>query len=146
MRRKTKTSTKLKRKGGFIELQEPIIPDPYPNSYSDRIDAPIWNEMKRLINKIPNESEFTRKYLIDELKKYYNFGLYYITTSTIDNYRLGLTKMGFIEIIKRGVYKKITSIPEELTTSHLHKFSRNENSWYSWFVEKEDLPKVLNKL
>lgn len=90
---------------------------------------PLWECIKKYINKIEVGKTFTRKEMIDYLytNKPYDKQL------TMDSYRLSLESCGFIEKTDNvGVYLKKYDIPMELKTSTIRKAMRDP-SWKQWF-------------
>lgn len=73
-----------------------------------------------------NESEpITRNQILDLLDKKIPFKRYLngkrYVPSTIDIYRLMLTKLGYLKVIKYGVFSIEKTIPTDLTSSKLRK-------------------------
>lgn len=109
-----------------------------------------WVKLQNYINKFPIGSEITRQQIINDVIYRFidvNFK-YYSNDYTVDYYISDLKKIGFLEIVKRGVYKKKYNIPKSLTTTILKDFARKK-TWKSWFiplyeilgVKEKDVPK-----
>lgn len=72
----------------------------------------VFGQVKRYINRFDSCETFTRKALIGR-----NFG----NEVTIDIYRAWLTAAGYLEIVKRGVYRRLRYIPPSLTLLQLRR-------------------------
>lgn len=64
------------------------------------------------MNRFDSCETFTRKALVGR-----NFG----NEITIDIYRAWLTAAGYLETVKRGVYRRLRYIPSSLTLSQLKR-------------------------
>jgi len=94
----------------------------------------IWDLMRKFINSKKDGSIFSRKQLYSYIyERHFNYH------GTPDTYRNQLNKIGVLETVSPGKYKKLRGIPKELTTSLLRELS-NKNSWKSWFILLDHLP------
>ena len=91
----------------------------------------ILNSHKKVHDSIANsENEpITRSLIISKLNKKIPFPIFlngkiHVPT-TIDTYRLMLTKVGYLKSIKSGIYIVVKLIPTDLTTTQLKKEYKN---------------------
>lgn len=56
--------------------------------------------------------------------------------STIDTYRMLFTKIGVLESVKRGIYKKTRNIRNDISLSLIREMVYEDN-WKSWFIQIE---------
>jgi len=98
---------------------------------------PIWTLLKKYINSLEIGRKFRRKNL---LRSVYDMNVSEAlnhSQTSIDTYRVYITRLGCIEHVKRGVYKKIMDVPEQLTSSNAKKLAYEEK-WKIWFMLPED--------
>lgn len=65
-----------------------------------------WLEVRTFFNTEAKDNHVTREELLD----------YFCMNSkdTIDQYRMLLTRFGYVEVVKRGLYKLVKQIPAKL--------------------------------
>lgn len=81
-----------------------------------------WQSFLEQISKIKIGDTLLRRDLTDANK-----------VTTMDNYRMLLSKLGVFETIAPGEYKKLRNIRTDITLRYVRELS--ENSWKSWFVK-----------
>ncbi len=101
-------------------------------------DKSIWFLLKKYINNLKVNEEFTRTDLlscvyIDEIIS----GMKACQT-TVDQYRRYITINGFLSHIGYAKYKKLKNIPENVSIYKL-KIHVYDKSWKSWYIKPEDL-------
>lgn len=95
----------------------------------------IWGDMKDFINRKENGEIIKRQEILEHIfpspyRTIFNRG-------SVDVYRSNLTKLGILEVIKAGVYKKLRDIPEDLSCSLLQKIALDK-TWKQWFVPLDE--------
>lgn len=101
-------------------------------------DDSIWQELKNFINKQDDGYIFTRK----EIMEY--FSNYSYLTPSIDVYRAYITRLGCLQSVGRGKYKKNLSIPSKLSLNKMMKIFKDENGIIN-FQRKYKIKKVFNE-
>jgi len=97
-------------------------------------DLPVWTLFKIFINDLKKDEIFTRKELLNFI---YTVPMSSYETS-VDMYRSNVTKLGFLESVERGKYKKLFDIPINVTTTKIMKIIRSKRSWKEWFIPLHD--------
>ena len=94
----------------------------------------IWSIIREFVNTININDTFTRKELLFYIYEENSVDAH---RHTPDCYRNDLCHCCFIEKTdKRGVYKKLRHIPENMTTSQVRTIGYDK-TWTEWFVPLE---------
>lgn len=99
----------------------------YPMLQGDPETTTAWFLLKKYINKLTVDQEFTRQ----ELRNYIYLPNIHIG-STLDTYIHALIIVNVVEKIKPGLYKCLRGIPDKLTVTKLKKLAYSK-SWETWF-------------
>lgn len=97
----------------------------------------IWDKFKDYINSFEDEDLITRKNMITSLRDVDYYFAKKRNVTTIDTYKNYVTQGEFLETVSPGTYKKLRSIPKNLTLSILKKVVY-ERKWILWFAKPED--------
>jgi len=98
---------------------------------------------KRLVEYINSKQE-NEIILRAEMRKYITKNGKNTTTTTLDNYRLILYRLGIIGWVTWGKYRKIKDIPTTLSSSKAREIAFDD-SWKRWFTPLEMLDELSNE-
>lgn len=104
-----------------------------------------WNKFRNYINQTKIGDNITRQGFLKEVYKTRKVWTSYSTLTTIDAYRLSLTKLGILTLITPGVYKVNYHINENTSIGKIQKLAYRPRSWRNWFIEWEDIVKNIIK-
>lgn len=95
-----------------------------------RNEKSLWDITKDFLKTIKTGKKFKRKELLE-----YVYGTSSISSSqvAVDSYRNALEAVGFIQTTKRGQYRKLYPIPDNLSITKLQNAFKDK-SWKGWFV------------
>jgi hypothetical protein len=98
-----------------------------------------WNFICKFINSYNDGDIVTRK----EMREAFVLAKYGINSevfirSTLDGYKRLLTRIGVLEDVSRGKYKKLHSIPSTLTSTGARRIATELPNWKDWFMTIED--------
>jgi len=97
-------------------------------------DRSIWELFKEFFNTIEIGGEFTRKEMFDACyDKSVSDSMRGCKTATPDAYRCYLKKIGLVDLVKPGRYKKLMNLPD-LPIATIQKASKESNLWKEWFI------------
>ena len=95
----------------------------------------LWSSVKEAINSYDIDQHFTRKGLRKRIREIHGTPF---SQASMDHYRLSLTNIKVLTWIDEGLYQKKQDIPDELTTTIMHKIEielRWRPSWKDWFLK-----------
>jgi len=97
----------------------------------------VWELTKKFINNLEVNHKFSRSNLLRAVYELDVAVTYGQRECAADAYRRALEKVGCIEFVSRGLYKKIKPIPLNLTTNKLQE-AAYDSSWKNWFIPLEE--------
>jgi hypothetical protein len=97
----------------------------------------VWELTKKYINNLKVNKQFGRSNLLRAVYELEVATAYGQRECAADSYRRALEKVGCIEFVSRGIYKKIKPIPLNLTTNKLQE-AAYDSSWRTWFIPLEE--------
>ena len=96
-----------------------------------------WHLLRDYINSTKIGELITRKEINKEIYKDPVVWKGYSRVTTLDGYRLSLTHLGILHVIKRGVYRVDHHINTDVTMSLIKEFAYKNPSWRDWFIPEE---------
>jgi hypothetical protein len=67
----------------------------------------------------------------------------YSRMSTVDGYRIALSRLGILTPVKRGVYKVKHHIRSDITFQKIKGRAYGPRDWRQWFIQLEEKQKGL---
>lgn len=98
-----------------------------------------WKTLIKYINKKEVGEIILRKELIQDLSE--SFRSY----STVDFYREVLCRIGTLQYVSRGQYRKLRDIPKDLSSSNAREYAFMKPQWKRWFIPFDEFIKNKKK-
>ena len=104
-----------------------------------------WNKFREFVNKSPIGSIITRQEVLFYV--YENRGQWkgYSRQTTVDGYRLILDRLGIVIKYKRGQYRVMHHVREDVTLETLKRLAYPKRGWQEWFIPASDRRKRVIK-
>lgn len=102
-----------------------------------------WEKFRDYINASEIDSDITRKELLLHVYKDPKEWKLYSRMSTMDGYRLALSRLKILVPVKRGVYKVKHHIRSDITFQKIKERAYGSRDWKDWFIRLEDKQKGL---
>jgi hypothetical protein len=122
-------------KSKYIMLKGTNEQKPERIAITSKKKKPLWVLFKDYINSLNENQIFTRGDLFDAIyEERTSLAIRSLETS-IDHYRLYACHIGFLDRVETGTYRKLHSIPDNMTVTMMKKWAYNDLTWKDWFID-----------
>lgn len=107
---------------------------------------PLWVLFKEYINSLDENQVFTRGNLFDAIyEEKTSLAVRGLETS-VDHYRCYACRIGFLDHIKTGTYRKKHSIPDNMTVTMMKNWAYNNTTWKDWFSSDVSMMETVQRI